>query len=128
MQGTSLTKQERGCKLYDAFDKFTHIKGESLHLYYLRFTQLINDMNIYNMNIGRVTIQPLQERQNSYAADPCIVEGPVNNSPVITHNACLSANDWMHNLTVMRSLQPKQVSLMPNLSSSRSDVPSSTNL
>ncbi|GJW88479.1 reverse transcriptase domain-containing protein [Tanacetum coccineum] len=31
MQGTSLTKQERECKLYDAFDKFTHIKGESLH-------------------------------------------------------------------------------------------------
>ncbi|GJS96878.1 hypothetical protein Tco_0803846 [Tanacetum coccineum] len=28
MQGTSLTKQERGCKLYDAFDKFAYIKGE----------------------------------------------------------------------------------------------------
>nr|GEU35222.1 hypothetical protein [Tanacetum cinerariifolium] len=27
MQGTSLTKQERECKQYDAFDKFTHIKG-----------------------------------------------------------------------------------------------------
>ncbi|GJR07013.1 hypothetical protein Tco_0529997 [Tanacetum coccineum] len=31
MQGTSLTKQERECKLYDAFDKFSHIKEESLH-------------------------------------------------------------------------------------------------
>ncbi|GJY13892.1 hypothetical protein Tco_0383201 [Tanacetum coccineum] len=31
LQGTSLTKKERECKLYDAFDKFTHIKGESLH-------------------------------------------------------------------------------------------------
>ncbi|GJW62882.1 hypothetical protein Tco_0112217 [Tanacetum coccineum] len=51
MQGTSLTKQERECKLYDAFDKFTHIKGESLHQYYLRFTQLINDMNIYKMKM-----------------------------------------------------------------------------
>ncbi|GKA09268.1 hypothetical protein Tco_0688599 [Tanacetum coccineum] len=38
MQGASLTKQERECKLYDAFDKFTHIKGESLHKYYMRFT------------------------------------------------------------------------------------------
>ncbi|GJZ77460.1 hypothetical protein Tco_0642132 [Tanacetum coccineum] len=37
--------------LYDAFDKFTHIKRETLHKYYLRFTQLINDMNIYNMKI-----------------------------------------------------------------------------
>ncbi|GJU78955.1 hypothetical protein Tco_1276025 [Tanacetum coccineum] len=31
MQGTSLTKQERECNLYDAFDKFTNIKGESSH-------------------------------------------------------------------------------------------------
>ncbi|GJY15734.1 hypothetical protein Tco_0386156 [Tanacetum coccineum] len=51
MQGASLTKQERECKMYDAFDKFTHIKGETLHKYYLRFTQLINDMNINNMKI-----------------------------------------------------------------------------
>nr|GFA74700.1 hypothetical protein [Tanacetum cinerariifolium] len=31
MQGTSLTKQERECKLYDAFDKFAYQKGETLH-------------------------------------------------------------------------------------------------
>ncbi|GKD71256.1 hypothetical protein Tco_1325346 [Tanacetum coccineum] len=34
MQGTSLTKQERECKLYDEFVKFTYKKGESLHEYY----------------------------------------------------------------------------------------------
>ncbi|GJY26422.1 hypothetical protein Tco_0401148 [Tanacetum coccineum] len=56
MQGTSLTKQERECKLYDAFDKFTHIKEESLHKYYLRFTQLINDMNIYNMKMEQFQV------------------------------------------------------------------------
>ncbi|GJX21548.1 integrase, catalytic region, zinc finger, CCHC-type containing protein [Tanacetum coccineum] len=56
MQGTSLTKQERECKLYDAFDKFTHIKGESLHMYYLRFTQLINDMNIYKMKMEQFQV------------------------------------------------------------------------
>nr|GEV73712.1 hypothetical protein [Tanacetum cinerariifolium] len=32
MLGTSLTKQERGCKLYDEFDKFAYKKGESLQL------------------------------------------------------------------------------------------------
>ncbi|GKE16799.1 hypothetical protein Tco_1424376, partial [Tanacetum coccineum] len=42
---------ERECKMYDAFDKFTHIKEETRHKYYLRFTQLINDMNIYNIKI-----------------------------------------------------------------------------
>ncbi|GJX63448.1 hypothetical protein Tco_0296348 [Tanacetum coccineum] len=56
MQGTSLTKQERECKLYDAFDKFTHIKEESLHTYYLRFTQLINDMNIYKMKMEQFQV------------------------------------------------------------------------
>ncbi|GJW49379.1 retrovirus-related pol polyprotein from transposon TNT 1-94, partial [Tanacetum coccineum] len=30
MQGTSLTKQERECKLYDEFDKFAYKKGETL--------------------------------------------------------------------------------------------------
>ncbi|GJU39894.1 hypothetical protein Tco_1192851 [Tanacetum coccineum] len=48
-QGMSLTKQERECKLYDEFDKFTYKSGESLHEYYLRFTMLLNDMNIYKM-------------------------------------------------------------------------------
>ncbi|GJR59377.1 hypothetical protein Tco_1501539 [Tanacetum coccineum] len=51
-----LDKQERECKLYDAFDKFTHIKGESLHTYYLRFTQLINDMNIYKMKMEQFQV------------------------------------------------------------------------
>ncbi|GJV28636.1 retrovirus-related pol polyprotein from transposon TNT 1-94, partial [Tanacetum coccineum] len=35
MQGTSLSKQERECKLYDEFDKFSYMKGETLHQYYL---------------------------------------------------------------------------------------------
>ncbi|GJX90804.1 hypothetical protein Tco_0344130 [Tanacetum coccineum] len=56
MQGTSLTKQERECKLYDEFDKFDHVNGESLHSYYLRFSQLINDMNVHKMNLEQFQI------------------------------------------------------------------------
>ncbi|GKC75681.1 hypothetical protein Tco_1126455 [Tanacetum coccineum] len=51
-----IDKQERERKLYDAFDKFAHIKGESLHQYYLRFTQLINDMNIYKMKLEQFQV------------------------------------------------------------------------
>nr|GFA33343.1 hypothetical protein [Tanacetum cinerariifolium] len=51
MQGTLLTKQERECKLYDAFDKFAYQKGETLHDFYLRFSLLLNDMNMYNMKL-----------------------------------------------------------------------------
>ncbi|GJR66713.1 hypothetical protein Tco_0012778 [Tanacetum coccineum] len=47
---------ERECKLCDAFDKFTHIKGESLHMYHLRFTQLTNDMNIYKINMEQFQV------------------------------------------------------------------------
>nr|GFB91650.1 hypothetical protein [Tanacetum cinerariifolium] len=46
MQGTSLTKQERECNLYDAFDKFVYQKGETLRDFYLRFSLLLNDMTL----------------------------------------------------------------------------------
>nr|GEW28152.1 hypothetical protein [Tanacetum cinerariifolium] len=56
MQGTSLTKQERECKLYDEFDKFAYKKGESLRDFYLRFSLLLNDMNIYNMKLEQFRV------------------------------------------------------------------------
>nr|GEX51646.1 integrase, catalytic region, zinc finger, CCHC-type, peptidase aspartic, catalytic [Tanacetum cinerariifolium] len=55
MQGTSLTKQEKECKLYDEFDKFAYKKGESLRDY-LRFSLLLNDMNIYNMKLEQFKV------------------------------------------------------------------------
>ncbi|GKD50208.1 hypothetical protein Tco_1279184 [Tanacetum coccineum] len=42
---------ERECKLYDEFDKFAYKKGETLRDFYLRFSLLLNDMNIYNMKL-----------------------------------------------------------------------------
>ncbi|GKD14350.1 hypothetical protein Tco_1198757, partial [Tanacetum coccineum] len=56
MQGTSLTKQERECKLYDEFDKFANKKRESLREFYLRFSLLLNDMNIYNMKLEQFQV------------------------------------------------------------------------
>ncbi|GJT29536.1 retrovirus-related pol polyprotein from transposon TNT 1-94 [Tanacetum coccineum] len=56
MQGTSLTKQERECKLYDEFDKFAYKKRESLREFYLRFLLLLNDMNIYNMKLEQFQV------------------------------------------------------------------------
>ncbi|GKB95850.1 retrovirus-related pol polyprotein from transposon TNT 1-94 [Tanacetum coccineum] len=43
-------------KMYDEFDKFTYKKGESLHEYYLRFTLLLNDMNIYKMPLEQFQV------------------------------------------------------------------------
>nr|GEX49471.1 retrotransposon Orf1 [Tanacetum cinerariifolium] len=56
MQGTSLTKQKRECKLYDEFDEFAYKKGESLRNFYLRFSLLLNDMNIYNMKLEQFQV------------------------------------------------------------------------
>ncbi|GKB60975.1 hypothetical protein Tco_0917161 [Tanacetum coccineum] len=50
MQGTSLTKQERECKLYDAFDKFTHIKGETLHNKFVTDVKLVKDLHTTNFD------------------------------------------------------------------------------
>ncbi|GKA69263.1 retrovirus-related pol polyprotein from transposon TNT 1-94 [Tanacetum coccineum] len=46
----------KSVKLYDEFDKFTYKKGESLHEYYLRFTLLLKDMNIYKMPLEQFQV------------------------------------------------------------------------
>nr|GEU44376.1 hypothetical protein [Tanacetum cinerariifolium] len=56
MQETSLTKQERECKLYDEFDKFAYKKGESLREFYLIFSLLLNDMYIHNMKLEQFQV------------------------------------------------------------------------
>nr|GEW99376.1 protein-S-isoprenylcysteine O-methyltransferase B-like isoform X1 [Tanacetum cinerariifolium] len=54
IQGSELSLQELESKLYDDFDTFTSMSGEIIHLYYMRFAHLINDMH----NIG-MTMKPL---------------------------------------------------------------------
>nr|GEX49660.1 retrovirus-related Pol polyprotein from transposon TNT 1-94 [Tanacetum cinerariifolium] len=47
---------ERECKLYDAFDKFAYQKGETLRNFYLRFSLLLNDMDMYNMKLEQFQV------------------------------------------------------------------------
>nr|GFB97258.1 hypothetical protein [Tanacetum cinerariifolium] len=56
MQGMSLTKQERECKLYDEFDKFAYRKEETLRDFYQRFSLLLNDMNMYNIKLEQFQV------------------------------------------------------------------------
>ncbi|GJY33794.1 hypothetical protein Tco_0418263 [Tanacetum coccineum] len=51
-----LSLQEKECKLYDEFDKFSFVKGETLYQYYWRFTQLINNMNVIYMSMRPVQV------------------------------------------------------------------------
>ncbi|GJX70883.1 hypothetical protein Tco_0308054 [Tanacetum coccineum] len=56
LQGTELSYQERECKLYNEFNKFTSVKGETLHEYFLHFAQLINDMHTIGMIMQQVQV------------------------------------------------------------------------
>ncbi|GJY79900.1 hypothetical protein Tco_0492651, partial [Tanacetum coccineum] len=56
LQGTKLSLQEKECKLYDEFDKFSFVKGETLYQYYRRFAQLINNMNVINIPMRPVQV------------------------------------------------------------------------
>ncbi|GJY49341.1 hypothetical protein Tco_0439297 [Tanacetum coccineum] len=56
MHGTKLSLQEKECKLYDEFDKFSFVKGETMYQYYWIFAQLINNMNVINMSMRPVQV------------------------------------------------------------------------
>ncbi|GJS61523.1 hypothetical protein Tco_0656307 [Tanacetum coccineum] len=60
MQGTSMTKQERECKLYDAFDKFTHIRGFVKDLHTTNFDQLHAYLEQHELHANEVHL--LRER------------------------------------------------------------------
>ncbi|GJZ44490.1 hypothetical protein Tco_0591745 [Tanacetum coccineum] len=51
-----LPPEKRECKLYDEFDKFAYKKGETVREFYLRFSLLLNDMNIYNMKLEQFQV------------------------------------------------------------------------
>ncbi|GKD44113.1 hypothetical protein Tco_1268758 [Tanacetum coccineum] len=54
LQGLPLEESE--CKLYDEFDKFAYKNGETLRDFYLRFSLLLNDMNIYNVKLEQFQV------------------------------------------------------------------------
>ncbi|GJX52092.1 retrovirus-related pol polyprotein from transposon TNT 1-94 [Tanacetum coccineum] len=56
IQQMKLSLQEKECKLYDKYDKFSFVKGETLYQYYCRFAQLINNMNVINMSMRPVQV------------------------------------------------------------------------
>nr|GFA44689.1 hypothetical protein [Tanacetum cinerariifolium] len=65
MHGTSLTKQERECKLYDAFDKFAYQKGETLRT---DISPLVNH-NAYmsSSSAPRIAYAPMDQQSSEYS-------------------------------------------------------------
>nr|GEX75247.1 hypothetical protein [Tanacetum cinerariifolium] len=85
MQGTLLTKQERECKLYDVFDKFAYQKGETLCDFYLIFSLLLNDMNMYNMKLEQFQV-------NTKFLNTLPPEWITDTSSLVNHNAYMASS------------------------------------
>ncbi|GJU20632.1 retrovirus-related pol polyprotein from transposon TNT 1-94 [Tanacetum coccineum] len=56
LEGSELTKDDRESQLYDEFERFCQIKGETIHVYYVRFSKLINDMRNIRMTMSRMQL------------------------------------------------------------------------
>ncbi|GJR79406.1 hypothetical protein Tco_0150191 [Tanacetum coccineum] len=59
MEGTELTKQEREPKLANKFDRFTSEKRETIHSYYMRFTKLMNAININRLEMKTLQVNTM---------------------------------------------------------------------
>nr|GEZ41929.1 integrase, catalytic region, zinc finger, CCHC-type, peptidase aspartic, catalytic [Tanacetum cinerariifolium] len=120
MQGTSLTKQERECKLYDKFDKFAYRKGETL----LTDTSLIVNHNAYMASSSAPQIDyasmVLQEEELEFLADPGTVESSSTQNVIIT-NAAYQADDLDAYDSDCDEINSAKIALMANLSHYGSD-------
>nr|GEW09771.1 hypothetical protein [Tanacetum cinerariifolium] len=79
------------CKLYDEFDKFAYKKGESLRDFYLRFSLLLNDMNIYNMKLERFQentkfLNTLPPEWSKFVTDVKLYGSPYQSSQYRSHS------------------------------------------
>ncbi|GJR31313.1 hypothetical protein Tco_1107545 [Tanacetum coccineum] len=115
MQGTSLTKQERECKLYDAFYKFTHIKEESLHNLPPEWSKFVTDFKLVK-DLHTTNFDQL----HAYLEQHELHANEVRDDPI----ACL--NKAMAFLTAVASssddISNEKVVLMANISNYGSDL------
>ncbi|GKC98323.1 hypothetical protein Tco_1168598 [Tanacetum coccineum] len=116
MKGTELSYQERECILYNLFDKFAYIQGETLYEYYWRFSQLINDMHTI-----RITMQQVQQGEdpidciNKAMAFLSAVESrfpPSNNQLKMSSNPINQATIQDGRVTVQQILDEEQLAFI----------------
>nr|GEU37207.1 integrase, catalytic region, zinc finger, CCHC-type, peptidase aspartic, catalytic [Tanacetum cinerariifolium] len=150
MQGTSLSRQERECKLYDEFDKFSHVKGLQGNASGSRgnTSGQVKVIKCYNCqgegHMARQCTQQkrrrdaawfkekvllvqahaegkkLDEEQLAFLADPRVTYGQV--AQTITHNAAFQTDDLDAYDSDCDDIPSAKEVLMANLSSYDSDV------
>nr|GFB12104.1 hypothetical protein [Tanacetum cinerariifolium] len=81
----------------DEFDKFAYRKGESLRDYYLRFSLLLNDMNIYNMKLEQFQYHPPQYASQAPSSTPLSLTYPSNDfQSYVNHNVYNPSSSMPH--------------------------------
>ncbi|GJZ78756.1 hypothetical protein Tco_0826117 [Tanacetum coccineum] len=88
MKGTELSYQERECRLYNLFDKFASVQGETLYEYYQRFSQLINDMHTIGMTMQQQGEDPIDciNKAMAFLSDVASRFPPSNNQLKMSSN------------------------------------------
>ncbi|GJZ32841.1 hypothetical protein Tco_0578277 [Tanacetum coccineum] len=56
LEDSELTKDDRKSQQYDEFEHFGQHMGENIHVYYTRFTKLINDMRHIKMTMPKIQL------------------------------------------------------------------------
>nr|GEX61999.1 hypothetical protein [Tanacetum cinerariifolium] len=135
MQGTSLTKQERECKLYDEFDKFAYKKGESLlntkflntlppeWSKFVTDVKLLRDLHTTNVDQLHAYLEQHEYHANEeleFLANPGIAETQ-STQYVITNIAAYQANDLDAYDSECDEINSAKIALMANLSHYGSD-------
>nr|GFB24132.1 hypothetical protein [Tanacetum cinerariifolium] len=69
----------------DAFDKFAYQKGETLRDFYLRFSLLLNSMNMYNMKLEQFQV-------NTKFLNTLPAEWRTDTSSLVNHNAYMASS------------------------------------
>nr|GEY34575.1 hypothetical protein [Tanacetum cinerariifolium] len=86
MQGTSLTKQEKECKLYDEFDKFAYQKGETL-------CQHEQQASTYQSSLFATSYHTPQFVSQGPSSLNLSISYPVNDiSSTVNHNAYIASS------------------------------------
>nr|GEV67638.1 hypothetical protein [Tanacetum cinerariifolium] len=108
---------ERECKLYDAFDKFAYQKGETLRNFYLRFSLLLNDMNMYNMKLEQFqvntkflnTLPPewTSPYATAYHTPQFVLQGPSSSTHSISYPLTDTSSLVNHNAYMASSSAPQ---------------------
>nr|GEX26914.1 retrovirus-related Pol polyprotein from transposon TNT 1-94 [Tanacetum cinerariifolium] len=114
MKCTELSYQKRECRLYNLFDKFASVQGETLYEYYWIFSQLINDMHTIGM-----TMQPFKMEESQFNK---FKEDKLRVLLTVPQNSAFQTEDLDAYDSDCDDISSAKAVLMANLSSCDSDV------